>query len=84
MLALLARRLDIATITVRGLDDGIQRRLKERGAANGRSMEAEARAILTDAVGGDDFGAAWLALAEKHRGADLALPTRARPREVEL
>lgn len=40
----------MATVTVRGLDDEVRRRLKIRAATNNRSMEAEARAILTAAV----------------------------------
>lgn len=35
-----------ATITVRGLEDELHRRLKEQARRNHRSMEAEARAIL--------------------------------------
>lgn len=40
----------MATVTVRGLDEEVRRRLKIRAATNNRSMEAEARAILTEAV----------------------------------
>ena len=40
----------VATITIRKLDDDVKRRLRLRGAQNGRSMEAEARAILTNGV----------------------------------
>jgi antitoxin FitA len=36
----------MSTLTVRGLDDGLKTRLRVRAAENGRSMEAEARAIL--------------------------------------
>ena len=45
----------MATITVRNLDDDVQRRLKMRAAGNNRSMEAEARAILSDAVAAGSF-----------------------------
>jgi plasmid stability protein len=41
----------MTTITVRGLDDEVKRRLRVRAATAGRSMEAEIRAILADAVG---------------------------------
>lgn len=41
----------MATVTVRGLDDEVRRRLRMRAAANDRSMEAEAREILAAAVG---------------------------------
>lgn len=37
-------------LTVRGLDPSVQARLRERAARHGRSMEAEARALLSDAV----------------------------------
>lgn len=40
----------MATITVRNLDDEVQRRLRQRGAGHGRSVEAEVRAILTAAL----------------------------------
>lgn len=36
----------MATLTVRGLDDGLKMRLRVQAAENGRSMEAEVRAIL--------------------------------------
>jgi plasmid stability protein len=40
----------VATLTVRGLDDELRERLRRRAAENGRSMEAEVRAILRDAL----------------------------------
>jgi len=40
----------MATLTIRGLDDEIRDRLRVRAAEHGRSMEAEARAILADSV----------------------------------
>lgn len=40
----------MSTITVRDLDDEVRRRLRVRAATAGRSMEAEIRVILTDAV----------------------------------
>ena len=43
----------MATITVRNLDDDVQQRLKLRAAAHGRSMESEARAIISAAVTDD-------------------------------
>lgn len=38
----------MATLTVRGLDEETRSRLRVRAARNGRSMEAEVRAILRD------------------------------------
>jgi antitoxin FitA len=40
----------MATITVRDLDEEVRSRLRVRAAENGRSMEAEVRAILEEAV----------------------------------
>jgi plasmid stability protein len=36
----------MAVLNIRNLDDAVHQRLRERAAANGRSMEAEAREIL--------------------------------------
>jgi plasmid stability protein len=36
----------MATITIRNLDEKVKRKLQVRAALNGRSMEAEARAML--------------------------------------
>jgi hypothetical protein len=38
------------TLTIRNLDDKVKRKLQVRAALNGRSMEAEARQILTHSV----------------------------------
>jgi plasmid stability protein len=40
----------MATILIRDLDDKVKRSLQIRAATSGRSMEAEARAILTAIV----------------------------------
>ncbi|HEX2592308.1 MAG TPA: hypothetical protein VHL34_12470 [Rhizomicrobium sp.] len=40
-----------STITIRNIPDKEKRALKKRAALNGRSMEAEARAIIGAAVG---------------------------------
>jgi len=40
----------MAALSIRGLDDDVRERLRLRAARHGRSMEAEARAILTEAV----------------------------------
>jgi plasmid stability protein len=36
----------MATITIRGLDEAVKKRLRVRAARHGRSMEEEAREIL--------------------------------------
>jgi plasmid stability protein len=73
----------MATITVRGLDEDVQRRLNQRAAANNRSMEAEARAILSEAVDEQEFGAAWVQMSARLRG-DIPLPARSGPRGLDL
>lgn len=40
----------MATLVIRDLDEAVKARLRVRAARNGRSMEAEARAILGAAV----------------------------------
>ena len=40
----------MAVMTIRGLDDEVRDKLRIRAAQHGRSMEAEVRAILTEAV----------------------------------
>ncbi len=74
----------MANITVRNLDDEVQRRLKQRAAAHGRSMEAEARAILTGALARGGLARAWVDATSSLRGEDIPLPARSVPRQVEL
>lgn len=40
----------MATLTIRGLDDGTKTRLRVSAAQHGRSMEAEVRSILEEAL----------------------------------
>lgn len=40
----------MATLTIRRLDDAVKARLRIRAARNARSMEEEARKILSEAV----------------------------------
>ncbi|MGA2252193.1 FitA-like ribbon-helix-helix domain-containing protein [Terracidiphilus sp.] len=40
----------MATITIRNLDETVKRKLQVRAALHGRSMEAEARDVLTTLV----------------------------------
>lgn len=50
-LALLATSGDlVAAVSIRDLDDHVREKLRVRAAAHGRSMEAEIRQILADAV----------------------------------
>ena len=41
----------MATLTVRNLPDEVRDQLRLRAARKGRSMEAEARAVLSEAIG---------------------------------
>ena len=42
----------LAAVSIRNLDERVRERLRVRAARHGRSMEAEIRVILTDAVSG--------------------------------
>lgn len=91
MLALIAvgRWLRLVAVSIRGLDERVRERIRVRAARHGRSMEAEMRAILTDAVSEPEedrglFGA----LLERFGalgGTELEIPARsARPRAADL
>ena len=73
----------MADLSIRGLDDEVRELLRQRAAANGRSMEAEARAILSAAVRPADGSAGFLAtLHERFQrlgGVELELPERSTP-----
>jgi len=43
----------IATLAIRNVDAVVKERLRVRAARHGRSMEAEAQSILSEAVAGD-------------------------------
>ena len=76
----------MAVITVRNLDDDAIRRLQARAARNGRSTEAEVRAILVEAVAEQDEPANFLITLPKRfaeiGGVDLELPERDKPVRV--
>jgi len=57
---------DMTTMTIRNLPDAVQRRLRVRAAKHGRSMEAEVRQIIADAVA-DDQPADWSTALESLR-----------------
>lgn len=78
----------MAALSIRNIDDEVVDRLRVRAAHNGRSMEAEARAILAEAVGAEPdeglFGALLDAFGVDN-GVDLELPARdAVPRAADL
>lgn len=80
----------MAAISVRDLDADVTGRLKVRAARHGRSMEAEVRAILTDAVTADDDERPNLAQTIRERfgslgGVELDIPPRQdMPRAADL
>lgn len=79
----------MAAVSVRGLDEAVRERLRVRAARHGRSMEAEIRAILTDAVSPpqDSPGLAQALLSRfgDLGGVDLDLPSRTEgPRAADL
>ena len=61
----------MATLTIRHVDAGVKERLRVRAARHGRSMEAELRSILTDAIASDRDGGPNLADAIRRRFAPL-------------
>lgn len=73
----------MAALSIRDLDDRVKERLRVRAARHGRSMEAEVRAILTEAVAepGEAQGLfqAIMARFGELGGAELDLPPRATP-----
>jgi antitoxin FitA len=72
----------MATLTIRNVDAAVKERLRLRAARHGRSMEAEARTILSEAVAAErDQAEPNLAEAIRRRfaplgGVDLELPPR--------
>jgi antitoxin FitA len=71
----------LSALSIRNLDDRVKERLRLRAARHGRSMEAEARAILADAVAepGEAPGL-FQALMDRFSelgGVELDLPRRA-------
>jgi antitoxin FitA len=74
----------MSTLTVRNLDDWLKARLRVRAAQNGRSMEAEARAILRSTLSGDKEPSERLGSQIHERFAGLAadaleIPPRSEP-----
>ncbi len=66
----------MASLSIRNLDENTKKRLRIRAAENGRSMEAEARAILSSRLENPaptdrGLGSAIHALFAPHGGADL-------------
>ncbi len=67
----------MASIVIRGLDESVKRRLAAQAREHGRSMEAEARDILTKATRPPNIGLALLRAAQEAGGIeDLPVPER--------
>jgi antitoxin FitA len=70
----------MATLTIRDLDDELRARLRVRAAERGRSMEAEVREILRDALtrpaGQDRLGSRIHQRFAAIGGTELELPSR--------
>jgi antitoxin FitA len=70
----------VAALNIRNLDETVKRRLQVRAARHGRSMEAEARAILAEAVREPAYSVRlFTALLDRFGalgGVDLDLPHR--------
>ncbi len=79
----------MVAVSIRGLDERVKERIRVRAARHGRSMEAEMRAILTEAVSEpkEDRGL-FGALADRFGvlgGVELEVPVRSvRPRAADL
>jgi plasmid stability protein len=80
----------MATLTIRNVDLELHRRLRMRAAQNGRSMEAELRQIINDAVGiapaareetGLDLAEAIRRRFAPYGGVELDIPPRELGRE---
>jgi antitoxin FitA len=79
----------MSAVSIRNLDDQVKERLRLRAARHGRSMEAEMRVILTEAVRepGDEESlvSALMDRFAELGGVELDIPARAiRPRGADL
>ena len=67
----------MTAIVVRGLDESVKRQLEAQAKRHGRSMEAEARDILTRGVNRPHIGLALMRAAQEAGGVDdLPVPDR--------
>jgi antitoxin FitA len=73
----------VATLAIRDLDDEVKARLRLRAAEHGRSMEAEARSILANAVNNRrparGLGSYIADRFAKLGGVELEVPPRSEP-----
>jgi plasmid stability protein len=75
--------VSMAALSIRDLDENVKRRLQSRAASHGRSMEAEVREILADAVREPaDSAGLFTAVLDRFGalgGVELELPERTEP-----
>ena len=64
---MLPHETPMATLTIRNVDATVKEQLRIRAARHGRSMEAELRTILNDAIGGERNSEVNLAEAIRRR-----------------
>jgi len=81
--------VEVAAVSIRDLDERVKERLRVRAAQHGRSMEAEIRAILSNAVSDSTqeigLGQALMTRFAEVGGADVELPRRTdRPRAADV
>jgi plasmid stability protein len=73
----------MAAITIRDLSNETKERLRVQAAEHGRSMEAEARALIDAGTAkparAKNFGVAFLELGKEFGGIELELPSREDP-----
>ena len=84
---MLSEVMAVTAISIRNLDPDVKARLRVRAAEHGRSMEAEIRAILVDAVTERPMGLfdALRTISLEHGGVDLDLHSKSRrQRPVDL
>jgi plasmid stability protein len=83
LLSSIAGVVSVAALNIRNLDETVKRRLQVRAARHGRSMEAEVRAILAEAVREPaDSPGLFTTLLDRFGalgGVDLDLPGREEP-----
>ena len=67
----------MASVVVRGLDESVKKQLAAQAKEHGRSMEAEARDILTKATRRPHIGLSLMQAAQEIGGIDdLVIPER--------
>lgn len=75
----------MAVMTIRDLDDEVRDKLRIRAAHNKRSMEAEVRAILTEAVASPverSLVDLLMELREAGKDSDFEVPSRVRQEQT--